>query len=398
MSPHGCLLLLFLIATPAPGKSADPRSVAAVHDSTPTAPPAAGTAAATPRSQKPRARDERGGWTVGVSLGRGHDDNVIQLTEAGMQVFNQRPGPPRFLIKSIGDSYRTAGLNLRWRGRPLHRRETRVQGGASLHKFDVDDVMDWQDYGLSLEQEITATRRFLSTGEVWWSHIPSYYLGESVDLDESVIAGRRVRNSLDYAQDYYGARLNQDLWSGRVSLNGSLERAHRDYGLHFPERTNDNDQFRLGAVVHPFRRWGASVRVSWLRGTLDARGDLPDTLGVIDRDISYHHDGVGVGVLLPWSHRVWQGRLDAALIPEQRVYTTADKFDVIRFGRVSDRQDWRVRLVERITGPFEAVVSWSRLTSRTHYTVPIDIDPSRTDFTENDFGVEVRASWAWRIR
>src|SRR5262249_53008774 len=176
------------------------------------------------------------------------------------------------------------------------------------------------------------------------SHVPRWYLGELTDRDESVIAGRRVRNSVDYAETAYGIRLEQALWGGRASVDGSLERIHRDYNVHFPERDNDNDQFRLGATVYPFPGWGANVRVSWLRGDLNARGEIPDTLGVNDVDISYDHDGVGVLATLPWSHGGWRGRLDASRVPEERVFTDSDKFDVTRFGRVARRLENRVRV------------------------------------------------------
>src|SRR5262249_41627532 len=155
----------------------------------------------------------------------------------------------------------------------------------------------------------------------------------------------------------YGIRLAQDLMRGRLTVDGSLERLHRDYGPHFQERTNDNDQFQLGVTLRPFKDWGASFRVLWIRGDLNARGDLPDTLGVTDVDVSYDHNGVGGAASLPWSNGGWRGRLDLSVIPEQRRYVTTDKFDVARFGRVADRLESRAHLVERVTDLLDVVVT-----------------------------------------
>src|SRR5262245_18772443 len=187
MSPHEWLLLVALAAGPAPAA--------------PPAPPAQAPArpAAAPKHSRHSTREPRDSWSLSDSLGRQYDDNVIQLTEADKALFERRPGPPRFKIESVGDWYTTFDATARWRGRTLPRRETRIEGGVSADRFDHDTIVDREDYGLSLGQEITASRRNLLAGGLWVSHIPSYYLGELTDRDESVVAGTRVRNSVDYA-------------------------------------------------------------------------------------------------------------------------------------------------------------------------------------------------------
>jgi len=379
----GCLVLLLLAAAP-------------------MGPPAPTPAASAPKpehasahAKKKHARPPEDRWTLTASLGRLYDDNVIQLTTAGLALFDRRPGPPRFKIESVDDWSTTLDASLRWRGRPLNRRQTSLEGGFSVRRYDVDDVVNREEYALSLDQELTASQRHLLVGSLWFTHLPNYYLGEVTDVDESVVAGRRVRNSLQYAQTTYGVRLAQGLMRGRLTIDGSLERLHRDYGPHFRERDNDNDQFQLAATARPFKDWGASFRVIWIRGDLNARGDLPDTPGVTDVDISYDHDGVGAAAMLPWSKGGWRGRLDLSVIPEQRRYVTADKFDVARFGRVADRLESRARVTERVTDLLDVVISASRLTSRVSYTVPIGIDPSQTDFDQDTFGIALRARWDW---
>jgi len=341
-----------------------------------------------------RAQGGRMQLSGSFSLGREHDDNVIQLTRANLDLFATRPGPPRFLISRVGDWATIGEGTLRFRDRLLPHRDTRAELDAGFHRYDHDRVVDWQQYDLSLAQELTASHRHLLSLEAFLGHIPNYYLGEITDLDESVAAGTRVRNSLTYEQTRYGARLRQELLRGRFAVAAGLERIHRGYNRHFQERVNDNDQWQLQAEVVPVPGWDASARIVWLTGALRARGDLPDTLGVRDTDISYDHDGIGAAVSLPWGGRGrWRGRLDGSFQPEVRSYTTTDKFDILRFGRENHRRDARVRVSERLWGPLEGVMSWSRLTSRAEFHQGITFPAEQTNFAQEQFEVLLRARW-----
>jgi hypothetical protein len=342
----------------------------------------------------PRVAPVHSQLSFGVSIGREHDDNVLQLTRQNLDRFALLPGPPRFLIPHVGDEVTTALGTLRWRARLLRRRETRIELSAEAHRYDHDRAVDWQQYAWGVAQELTAARRSLMILELWGSRIPDYYLGEITDLDESVAAGGRIRRSLTYGQTSYGLRLRQDYLRGRFGLMGGLERVHRGYNLHFDERENTNEQWRLQMELKPFRRWDASVRVNVLRGDLNARGDLVDPLGVVDTDISYDHDGLGFAVTLPWGGRgAWKGRIDAAYMPELRTYTTTDKFDILRFGRENHRRDTRVRCTQRVWGPFDAITTWEKLTSEAEFHQGISFPAEQTNFAQEQFGVELRGRW-----
>lgn len=333
-----------------------------------------------------------------LTVGREHDDNVLQLTRQNIDLFASRPGPPRFLISDVGDMTTVIEGSVRSRFRPWPRHQSELSLGAEAHRYDHDRTVDWQQYEATLAQELTASRRHLTTLELWASRIPDYYLGEITDLDESVAAGDRVRQSLDYAQLGYGVRLRRQELRGRLEFMGGIERLHRGYNQHFHERDNDNEQFRLQAVCTPFRNWGGSVRITWLKGDLNARGNIPDPLDVRDTDVSYDHDGVGVGVGLPYGHGLWRGRIDAAFMPEVRAYTTDDKFDILRFRRENHRRDTRVRWIQRVWGPLDAVVSWSRLYSRAEFHGGIPFPAEQTNFAQEQFGVSLRGRWDVNLR
>lgn len=336
--------------------------------------------------------------TFAAELGREHDDNVLQLTRRNLDRFTTNPGAPRFLIPQVGDVSTTFTGSARYRARPLPRRETRVALEASVTRFDHDTVADWERYGLSVSQELTATRRRLLTLELYGSWIPAYYLGEITDLDESVALGDRVRQSLTYEQTRLGARLRQAMWRGRLEASGALEREHRDYSTHFTERDNTDETVRLGLDATPWPRWPVSADVTWERGDRNARGDIPDPLGVVDTDISFDHDGYAVGMTLPWGRGAWRGRADGRYAREVRRYTTRDKFDIIRFGRENHRRDTAVRITQRVWGPVDAVVSWSRLTSRAEFHEGITFPAEQTNFAQERFGAELRARWEWDLR
>ena len=338
-------------------------------------------------------RPSRSQFAFTAAVGRQHDDNVLQLTKRNLERFATNPGAPRFLIPQVADMSTTFEASGRMRGRPLHRRETRLGVDLAVIRFDHDDLADWEQYGVQLAQELTATKRRLLTLELYGNRIPSYYLGEITDLDSSVALGRRVRSSLTYKQTRLGIRLRQATWGGRLELSGALEHEHRDYNARFAERDNDDDQFRIAADLAPFTRWPASVRVAWERGDRNAKGDLPETPSLVDTDISYDHEGVGVTITLPWGRGPWRGRADATYAPEIRRYTTTDKFDVIRFGRENHRREVGVRVTQRVWGPFDALVTWSRLTSRAEFNQGITFPAAETNFAQEQVRIALRGRW-----
>jgi len=353
--------------------------------------PTQGRPASAVTANRPRTAQSPWQWTV--ELGREHDDNVLQLTRSGLDRFAIRPGPPRFLISDVGDWATTGDAAIRWNGKILRRRDTRLSATGSFQRWDRDRVANWQQYGLGLNQELTSSRRNLTSAQLWLKHIPRYYLGEVTDLNASVIAGQRVRASLTYAQTAYGVALHQDVMGGRISGTASLERVHRNYNPNFPERDNDNDQVELGLQVKPLRRNGPTLGVSWIKGDLNAAGDLPDTLFIRDQDISYDHHGVGASLSQAWAYDILRGRLDASILREDRRYLTTDVFDVNRYSRTNIRREAQVRITERLTASTDVILNWSRLSSEATYEVLSLVEPSTTDFVQEKFAVSLRTRW-----
>ena len=340
------------------------------------------------------SRPPRPALTVSLGLDELHDDNILQLTPIELDRLATNPGPPRFRIDTADDNITALHGDVRWRLRLLSRRETRVAAGLDFYIYQRNDVKDWQQYGLSLDQELTASRRYLATIGIWRSIVPNYYLREITDEDDSFGLPRRdrIRRSVQYRQISTGARYGQQLARGRLDLSATFERLHRDYDPKFDERDNDNDQWRFVIEGRPFRHWDLSARFTYLVGTLDARGDLA-TSEIRDTDISYDHHGFGASVTLPWGHNRTRGRVDVGWMPQTRSYTTDDKFDLIRFGRINHRRATTVKVAQRVWGPLDVVASYDRLTSEAEFTTGVTFDPRATDFDQTRYGIMLRSRW-----
>ncbi len=338
------------------------------------------------------ARPMRPALTVSLGVDERHDDNILQLAQRNLDRLVTNPGPPRFRIHSADDNVTGLHGDVRWRSRPLPRRETRVAAGLDFYLYQRNDVKDWQQYGLSLEQELTAARRYLATLGVWRNLVPNYYLRELTDEDDSVVLGRRIRRSLQYRQTSTGVRYGQQLVRGRLDLAASFERLHRNYDAKFDERDNDNDQWRFAIAAHPFRHWDLGARLTYLVGTLDARGDLASS-EIVDADVSYDHHGLGVAVGLPWGHNRTRGRVDVGWMPETRSYTTANKFELNRFGRINHRHATTLKVTQRVWGSLDVIASYDRLSSEATFPPGVVFDPNGTDFHQTHFGIMLRSHW-----
>ena len=333
---------------------------------------------------------EYSGFSYALGFERLHDDNILQMTGVNLARFDANPDPPRFAITTVDDDVNGVHAALRWRAHPWPRRETRIAGTFDFDDFVRNDVKDWGQYGLTALQQLTASRRNLLSVRLAWSRIPRYYLGEITDADDSFAAGARIRRGLNYAQDAYGVRLSQGLERGRYEVAGSWERKSRDYGSYFAERDNHNDSWQIDAGARPFRGSGVTLQATYVSGRLAAQGDLASS-PIVDADISYDHSGLGGSLGVPWGRGGSGGRLDIDVMPEKRTYTTADKFDLTRYGRVNQRLDTQVRVTQALAGPLDVRIEYERLTSRGSYTSGLVASEEATDFTQNRFGISLRA-------
>lgn len=331
-------------------------------------------------------------WTFALGVERGSNDNILQLTPDDIARFDRSPAPPRFLITSTADDITALHGDAYAHLRILRRRDTRLGASFDGTTYDRNEVKNWHQFGASLSQELTASRRHLTTLNAWRTTLPRYYLRQITDADASFAAGARIRRSLDYAQRTAGVRLAQEWWRGRVALGLGFERITRDYNAEFDERDNHNDQWRITAGGRPLPGWGLTTELAYVAGHLRAHGDLAAS-PIVDTDISYDHHGLGGSITAPWGHAGSRGHVEVDVMPEVRTYRTTDRFDVARFGRVNHRLDTTVRVVQRVWAPFELVGTWERLTSDASFNSGIDLPEDQTDFDQTERSIMLRARW-----
>lgn len=344
-----------------------------------------------PALAPPRAAAaESPSWTFTLGAGLHHDSNILQLSNRNLDRMSTDPGVPRFLIDQADDQVFDLSAGVTMRAKPIRRRETRVEATAEADHHSASDVADWHQLGFAVQQELTAARRTLTTLRAWGSTMPSYYLGEITDDDDSFATGRRIRRSLTFAQTVVGARLEQRI--ARAELAGTLERAHRNYDTHFDERDGDDQRWRAGLTVEPSPRTGVRLGAALTGGRYDARGDLAASL-IRDDDISYDHRGFAVSAVVPWGHGPSRGRVEVEIAPETRTYTTADPFDVLRYHRENRRVESRVRVTQRAWGPFDAIATWDRTTSDASFPAGAGVPEDDYDFDQTRFGVMLRGRW-----
>ncbi|MGI0148842.1 MAG: hypothetical protein ACREDF_04860, partial [Thermoplasmata archaeon] len=133
-----------------------------------------------------------------------HDDNIIQLNDHDQRRFRQDPESSRFRIDSIDDDIAVGRFDLRWRTRPIPRRVTSVALSADVYEYQRNDIKSYQEIGIALKQDLTASRRRLATIEASFVGTPRFYLRQITDDDASFAAMRRIRDELTYAQNEYG--------------------------------------------------------------------------------------------------------------------------------------------------------------------------------------------------
>jgi hypothetical protein len=336
-------------------------------------------------------------YSIAVGLERYHDDNILQLTRHDLDRLAANPAPPRFLISTPDDDITAFHADAAVRVRALPRRETRLGASFEDHSFTRNDVKNWREIELSIAQELSASRRHLTSIEGWWRSLPDYYLRQITDADDSFNAGTRIRRSLSYSKREAGGRLEQELLSEHLVLRAGFEREWRDYNEFFNERDSRRDDWEWAAQVRPFRAWGAWARLSWRVGRLDATGDLPAS-PITDADVSYDHHGLGAAVSLPWGSGATRGRVEASLTPEVRDLLTTDRFDVTRFGRTNHRLETRVSVTQRVWGPLDAIATYENLRSDATFDSGLTFPEEETDFRQTQFGLMLRARWTIRPR
>lgn len=317
-----------------------------------------------------------------------YDDNILQLSDQDIRRLESGVSTTRFKISTPDDFVAAGHAGLRWTMRPLPRRDTVLAADGAVYRYSRNSIKNWEELEMSLSQELSASRRHAVGVHAFATWIPSYYLRELTDDDASFEAGRRVRESATYEQLSYGLRVEGEAVASRLFLSGGHAAQRRNYNSFFPERDGTKASWMLGLRSRPLPRYRMQLALSYSRGALDAVGDRPET-PFADDDISYRHDGPSLALAFPWGER-HRGRLEAEGSREIRRYTTPNRFDVQRYGRVDHRLDVTLRVVQHLAGPVDLVATWRRTSNDASFPPGYEISKLVTDFVQERYGIGLR--------
>src|SRR5262245_39594117 len=353
---------------------------------------AASDAPATAESTQPRDPNGRGGrFLFGIGVEATADDNICQLSEHELRLFESGQGSKRCLIEDPQDTVTEGKLDFRWETRPFPRRETAVSGSLDAYHYVRSDIKDYQDIELGISQELTASRRHLALVRAEVEVIPDTYSRELTDDDASFAAGHRIRESATYSLTDYGLIYRQRIIEDRLESVLAQHQEIRNYNDFFPERDSTKGITSLDLQVRPFGRSRISVRGGYEGGRLEAEGDLPST-PILDDDISYRHQAAELETVFPWGSRR-RGRLELSARGESREYTTDNSFDICHFERKDRRRDYRLRFLQRIASGLDLVAEARRKSNDPIFPLGFSSCEDDAKYVEDRVGVGL----AWRV-
>lgn len=343
-----------------------------------------------------------------LSVAGRYDDNILHLSNCDVESLDQ--GIPRLpcasspghrathaadRIETKDDNVVLAGFQTRWTTRPFPRRNTVVGANLDVYRYLRNSVKNWTEWSVTLAQELSATRTHLTLLRASVDYLPSYYLRELRDDAASFEAQMPIYASATYAQTEYDLSLEQEIVNNRLHAVAAGQLQLRDYNRHFGERDGDRTTWSLVLRGRLSERPRTQATLSYSWGRLAADGDRPST-PIVERDVSYDHHEIKLDGAISWGDRRG-GRVEALAMNETRDYTTTDRFDVYRFGRVDDRREYRARFVQRAGPHFEVVAEWWRYKNRPDLLIA-SLDPAGdvTGYVENRYTVSLRCHLSTR--
>ncbi len=317
-----------------------------------------------------------------------YDDNVLSGSDRARTDLGKRGAEARYGLVSAEDWVAIGNLQLRWTSRPLPRRATVVAAGVESHRYSANTVKNYEEIDFSVAQEVTASRRWLGQVIAAGEWIPDTFVRNLTDDDASVEAGQRVRAGARYEELTVALGYEQELVPGRLSGSIGREWRRRDFTQAFDERDSERTLWAVGLSGRPLARGRVELQAGYSRGTMAARGDLAAS-PFPDDDVSYDVTIAGLSARLPWGDR-HPGALALAWEQERRALTTANRFDVLRFGRVDRRTEFDLRLTQRLAARLDLVAEWRVDAGRAELPQAFAALQERVEFDRNRISLGVR--------
>jgi hypothetical protein len=342
-------------------------------------------------SNPPTAETKKNFLSFDLAVQERYDDNILELSQADidrLESGNFTPG--RFLISTPDDFITNLAGRARFSTKPWSRYETRIALAADANWYARNDIKNYQNYGVSIAQELTASKKHLAQLRLSVTNTPEFYDRQLTDDDASFNAGFRIRESSRFRETNYLLNYDQNFIGDRFDGRLALDHRRRNYNEFFPERDNSRNTVVVTLSGHPVARSRFELQGTAGLGRLQARAEL-DFTPIPDDDISYDWTLFGFSTAVPWRGGRG-GRFEAEIDYEKRTYTTDNKFDLTRYGRHDDRLTWRAGIVQKLPADLEFIADYERETNDAHWPAFVVPSDDTTDFTAGRFSVALR----WR--
>lgn len=330
-------------------------------------------------------RSER--FQVRLQVAQRYDDNILQLSRADIEAFRSNPDSSRFRIQSVDDQITRARLKVSSQWRLLPRRDTTFWASWRHSQYHRNNVKTYDGFSIGIRQELTASQTRLALFRLEAGFVNDFYLFELTDDDASFDARRRIRRSTTYDESRLSLLFEKELIEDRLEISAGRSWHRRDYNEFFNERDGTRREDVVGLTLRPlpWSRWEIGGR--YTTGSMNARGDLPGTL-IPDDDISYDLHSLTWFGSIPWGHRR-RGRIELSRRLERRTYTTKNRFDLSRFGRVNERDRVAVRILQRLTNSLDLALAWSRRTNDARFAAGVETEPGLADYQQNRYSLSL---------
>jgi len=232
-------------------------------------------------------------FEIRVGLNTYYDNNILKYSDKYLERFMNGEDPGRFSIETYDDLIINPSLEGIFRIKLFKNVYTRINASVSPRFYIVNDIKNWEYWGIGLQQYIT---KKLSV-KILYSYIPEFYVRNFRDDAWVDVFGYIpiTFKPYSFSKDSYGAYIQNTFWKGtRVRL--SLFHARYYHNQWFTEY--DSKDWLYG--INLFQRLHKNFRLdaSYTYVTSDAKGydaayETPET--TTGPDATYVEDRFKIG-------------------------------------------------------------------------------------------------------
>lgn len=287
-----------------------------------------------------------------------YDDNVINYSDADLELFKSGRKPSKFAIEKKDDIIFAPATEFGLTTRRLTGRSTTLSAYIRFKVYGANDIKDYEYYRLKLEQDII---RKLSA-YIQTAYIPDYYYRNQWDTDVD-----RYYEA-DFSKFFLYTGLDFDIFP-HLRLSGDYKYDYKDFNERF-----DN----LDAGTHSFEILAVERFNYYLKSWFEFRAGYKRAEGRNDpdpekKDVSYDQKGFTAGCRLYLSRYIGIPTQIAARFSYDRYfYQTSKRNDQYRFGRKDDNYEFTIAprvYVDRLMIELE----YKHKTKSTNVATPSDV-------------------------